>query len=709
MAEDRDHYQVYYANKLWNLLPSLYRTEDTDKFASNGPLRELVNRIGEQGAILRRSIDRMWEDQSIETCDDWAIAYIGDLLATRLVASLDARGQRLDVAKTIYYRRRAGTRDILEEIASDITGWDAKVVEFFQRLSRTRHNFDPEIGQPAETPDSAGSRLLQKSQGLIGSLTNTTIGGWADLRNAYGATKTHSAFDEFFYTADVRQGKGQVGWHNIPRLGVFLWRLQSFHLENITPVAFADHEGCYTFDSTGRLFEPEQQPSGLFAASSRPFGDGWVSPEEWQLATPIKLLLLTKDLQAETQKLYAAVNLADPTRIHSNSLGIFRKPGDFYQLLSALEPNPEVVINPEYGCFKVLNQQSQEQLYVSYHYGFSSKIGAGPFDRRILGQQPTPKPNPITEIGGGNPLPDIGTIGTLLLKDSLTYNQVSHLLQIKQVTLRAQNKTRPTIRLPESSSWVFFGGENNSELVLEGLLISGGDIILSGQFQRVTFSCCTLDPGSFDTKSNSFKSADNRELIPCHLWVEGQINELILDRCIVGAIATRNQGNIEHLRLNDSIVQADSKEKALNTSSGKVKLSRCTLLGSAKVHRLEASECIFDDIVEVENTQQGCVRFSAWATGSHLPHPYESVEIPPKYPLFNSHIYGYPAYAQLQAGVDAAILSGKEGATISAGAEDGSEMGAFAREKNPIKERSLRLKYEEYMPLGLIPVIIYVT
>ena len=47
--------------------------------------------------------------------------------------------------------------------------------------------------------------------------------------------------------------------------------------------------------------------------------------------------------------------------------------------------------------------------------------------------------------------------------------------------------------------------------------------------------------------------------------------------------------------------------------------------------------------------------------------------------------------------------------TISQGAEDGSEMGAFAREKNPIKERALLVKYLEFMPAGLVPVIVYVT
>src|SRR5436305_2335264 len=172
MRTDVDHYEAYYADKLWNLLPAIYRALDTDTFEKDGPLREMVKRIGAQAAILRRSMDRMWEDQSIETCDDWVISYIADLLATNLVASLDARGQRLDVAKTIYYRRRKGTVAILEEIASDITGWEARVVEFFRRMGRTRHGLDPEIGLPAESPDPDAARRLQLAEGLIGRLTN---------------------------------------------------------------------------------------------------------------------------------------------------------------------------------------------------------------------------------------------------------------------------------------------------------------------------------------------------------------------------------------------------------------------------------------------------------------------------------------------------------------------------------------------------------
>ena len=74
MPIDPDHYDIYYADKLWNLLPAIYRTLDTDQFnlgnssiQTNGPLRELVNRIGAQAAIVRRSIDRLWSKRLLES------------------------------------------------------------------------------------------------------------------------------------------------------------------------------------------------------------------------------------------------------------------------------------------------------------------------------------------------------------------------------------------------------------------------------------------------------------------------------------------------------------------------------------------------------------------------------------------------------------------------------------------------------------------
>ena len=98
--------------------------------------------------------------------------------------------------------------------------------------------------------------------------------------------------------------------------------------------------------------------------------------------------------------------------------------------------------------------------------------------------------------------------------------------------------------------------------------------------------------------------------------------------------------------------------------------------------------------------QHGCVRFTAWSTGSVLPRQYESVAVDPLAPLFTSRMFGNPAYCQLLASAGSSILEG---------AQDGSEMGVFASEKNAIKQRGLLAKYDEFMPLGLVPVLVYVT
>jgi hypothetical protein len=74
-----------------------------------------------------------------------------------------------------------------------------------------------------------------------------------------------------------------------------------------------------------------------------------------------------------------------------------------------------------------------------------------------------------------------------------------------------------------------------------------------------------------------------------------------------------------------------------------------------------------------------------------------------------SRNFGQPDYCQLHEGADFAIRGGASGRTISAGAEDGSEMGVFCREKYPIKERSLLIKLQEFLPLGQTPVLIHTT
>lgn len=730
MTADGDNYEDYYSDKLWNLIPTVYRFQDTDSFDHPGPLRELVIRIGKQAAILRRSTDRLWEDQSIEACDDWVIPYIADLLDVQLVNGLGTREQRLNVAKTIYYRRRKGTVAVLEELASDITGWNVIAVEFFRHLGRTRHGLDPKIGLAAENSFDDKLTFLEE-QKLIGRLTRKACGGFADLRSPYSTSKTGTAFDEYFYSTDLRRGMGKSGWYNISHLGVFLWRLYSVSAglrfdrsgpakAGVTPVKSNSSSGTFSvlsFDPTGRKIP-------LFAAASHPFGDTWISPEEWRLPTPISLGLLKHDFA----NLYAEVLSTGDSIIDYHSLGLLDGSGnlvdrdaiefDKAEFIKPSNTSKVFFIDPVQGIV-FCKGSAPKDLSVFYHYGFASLIGAGEYDRTSFTNQLSVEPlGDIKVFGGKNALSSqlatLASKGTLTIEDSFTYDEVRNVIGIQNVLLRSFNTCRPLIRLPEVSAtsryeWVL-EGDKGAELTLDGLFISGGDVVLKGNFKSVTLISCTFDPGTRTQDRIDYElSVDDRKLAPSCLWIEGNVQKLVISRCVMAPINERANGLVDELKINDSILQAIGPDPVFRMSLGILKMQSCTVIGGGNVHRLEATDCLLTDKLDVMDNQNGCIRFSAWATGSRLPRRYECVEIPPQAPIFVSPNFGHSAYAQVIEGVDKMIIGSDSGETISEGAENGSEMGAFSKEQYPIKMRALTMKYQEYMPIGLAPIFVNVT
>src|SRR5262245_18803725 len=130
------------AQRLYNLLPAIYRSRDA---AEGGPLEELLAVIAEQVAVVEEDLDQLHDDQFIETCADWVVPYIGDLIGYRPLHSEAARisSPRAEVANTIAYRRRKGTAAMLEQLAFDVTDWKARAVEFFERLAATQYMNHP--------------------------------------------------------------------------------------------------------------------------------------------------------------------------------------------------------------------------------------------------------------------------------------------------------------------------------------------------------------------------------------------------------------------------------------------------------------------------------------------------------------------------------------------------------------------------------------
>lgn len=745
IAEDR--FEIYFAEKIWDMIPEIYRHEDG--LADNPDvLRSLVEVIAKQAALLRRSQDRLWDDQFIELCNEWAVPYIGDLLGTRLVSALNKRGRRVDVAKTIYYRRRKGTVRILEELISDISGWEGRVIENFRRLGRNRHGLDP---RPAP---------------LAGRFSGTLPGGWANLCMQSASELTNGPFDEYYHTTDVRQHQGLAGRYNIPKLAFHLYRLKSYTIRNSTPFPMGD-DLAFTFDPSGRdipLFTRRDR-TDMFNWNT------WRPAFEWELPTPIRCRLLghaeyevsealiqhlVNDhglstgaadelrtlrgwrFQTESRLHQTLQTLSNSAELLANSIllpllhgalvdecgknGLLPDSPEEEASLMVTAGDPEgmihpervqaghledwaanpasnirLVIDPERGRFLFLGDPPEPEVTVMYHYGFPGELGAGTYDRRDVENC---EPDQLIPEGGGSlPGASILTDGINQIEDSKTYLLNEDITGIEELTLQASNRKRPYLRLQDN--WVLETPVDQDALLeLEGLWIGGEgaeprELILQGDYECIVISHSTLDPGG-DT------DVTGNTIFPIHLIIEATVETMIIDASITGPIYTRNEGLVEKLIVRDSIIQSvDSTLPAINLNAGEVEIDRTTIFGGMEIHRLQASDTVVTGSVTVHDTQNGCFRFSAAPAESRLPKPYESfLFVKDTNHWFTSRRFGNPGYGQLS---ETAPLD------LHRGAENGSEMGAFNSQIVPIKHDSLQAKVEEYMPFGLIPIFINET
>jgi hypothetical protein len=730
-----DRFERYYAEKLWELVPGTHRHEDGIA-EQPGVLRALIEIIGARAAVLRRSQDRLWDDEFIDLCEDWAVPYIGDLVDTRLVSALNKRGRRIDVAKTIYYRRRKGTVRVLEELVADITGWEGKVVESFRGLARAKHNLDP------------APRLF----GLEGRFSGTPAHGFADLRDPRAAALTDGPFDEYAHLPDVRQPRGTDGRWNIPKIAFHLYRLESLEVVGVRPHVRADGV-TFTFDPSGR-------DTPLFIDRRRiDDWDTWTSAEPWELPAPMTCRLLghaeyviSEALvarlvgaglsQAAADELHtiANVRMRSERRLRGQLAAMahaadYLAPGILDLILrdglieacgkrqlyprsvnvapsgglpvrrqrmeaanletwATTSSNDDLLIDPNRGRFKLLSPAPDpDAIVVAYLYGFPGDIGAGTYDRRTTVVVPATR---TIAAGGAITAAAIGISGSAAIVDSGSYGPIDDRPGVTALVVEAANEERPYIRL--EADWVITAAAAAPEptLVLDGLWLGASgafSVVLDGAWDKVTIRHCTLDPGGVDV--------DGDPIAAVPLVIAGQVRELVIEQSIVATVATRGAGLVHELQVSDSILQASrAGGTAIALGLGMTTLVRVTAFGQIAVERLYASELIVTEHVDVVDTQAGCFRFSAAPEGSRLPHPFRSVELTSSTHLFTSRRFGDPGYAQLSASAPVEIVRG---------AENGSEMGAWSSLLNPIKEDGLSAKVDEFLPFGLIPSFIKQT
>jgi hypothetical protein len=521
----QDRYDEYFSEKLWAMIPEVYRAED-GAGTPPGVLRAIVDVISEQAAVSRRSIDRLWEDQHIETCDDWAVPYIGDLLGARLLPESDPRARRADVARTVHFRRRRGTPSLLAEIVDDLSGWDVVLVEAFRRLARSAHRLD---AFPAAR----------------GRVTRTPVAGTAQLRNPRGSDLAGSAFDEFFRTADVRLLRGKSGRIGLGNVNLHLFRLFPLEIIAADPGKLADTTSLdtFTFDPSGRdtaLFTPGVQ----FEAVDRPC----LPSQEWEIAQAISCRLISDaaylissaDLGALPQvgagaptadergaiAIIVGLRFSSEARLRRRlsdlgvnftgatpswyqdlleravtrdsarqqlfpdcvSVTLFpAAPGTPLELNSAQQilgadlssracqpapanPLTRLLIDPKLGRFAFTSHASNPTdpaPLVHYHYGSSGDVGAGTYERT-----PISAANALTPRTGGGAL---GLGDSSVIQDNRTYLvDASSPISVTNLVLRAEAEKRPYVELtaaPTGSAATFrqAAGTTPAKLLLDGI------------------------------------------------------------------------------------------------------------------------------------------------------------------------------------------------------------------------------------------------
>lgn len=678
------------AERLYALLPAIYRIRDAEK---GYPLRELLAVIAEQVAAMEENLEQLYDDQFIETCAPWVAPYIGDLIGYRTLHGVvpNVASPRADVANTIRYRRRKGTAAMLEQLARDVTGWPARAVEFFQLLGWTQYmnHLRPKV---CYAPD------LRDFETLL----------WRD-----------SAFDTLAHTVDVRRISTGAPRHNIPNIGLYLWRVRAFPLTQSPAAPDPDIGGGLRF-----RFNPLGSDTQLYNTPE-------TEEEITHLAEPsnVPLPLARRWLKAHLDEYYGLdkslwveLDGNPPQWIPRSQIRICDlsdvKDGGGNVIAWAHQPaagSGLVAIDPVLGRLAFADAPAATPL-VSFHYGFTMAIGGGEYERG----DPAVPVTPVQTVQDGaalqlalNAVQDGGTVEVI---DSRRYVETPGITVNagKSVVLRAVNGARPLL---VASGQITLNLGARATLILDGWVIRGGTLTMPAygdtQPRHLILRDCTLVPGPRTKGDGSPPQPDDPGLVVSHAYAQVE-----LERCITAPLHIAADAEMS---LRVCIVDATAPDRIAFRGPGvsalapgcALTLESCTVIGKVHTQQLTlASDSLFVAVLAAggdtwmaplwaERRQHGCVRFSYVPSGARTPRRYhcqpEEGDRQTR-PHFTSLRYGDPGYCQLR-------LSTAD--RIRRGAHDESEMGVLHDLFQPQRETNLSVRLDEYLRFGLEAGLIY--
>lgn len=726
-------------DRLYELLPVIYRMRDAEE---GYPLKALLRVVAEQVNVVEDDIRRLYDNWFIETAEDWAVPYIGDLVGFRPVHEAGEPGNvdtaegaarnrilvpRREVANTIRSRRRKGALALLEMLGGDVAAWPTRAVEYFKLLGwmQNINHQQPKRGRTVNVRDMDALDLLD------------------------------GPFDRIAHTVDVRRvaSNRTQGRYNIPAIGLHIWRLRAYPVTR-TAAYCLESSGphCYTFSVLGQdapLFtkpEPELLPTHIAG--------------EMNVPAPIR----RHAFERHKREYYGA----------EKSLAIWAGEWGDYDSAQPIPPRAiiaadltdwqyrpprdHIAVDPVLGRFAFPSGQLPKRVRVSYHYGFSASIGGGEY-RRQLSQ---PRGAVIYRVGRNERFRHIHDAlqrwrqdnppdAVIELAESGVHVERIHaaLHPNQSLQIRAAQRARPVIRLldwetdlPDVLGVTLARG---SRFTLDGLLITGRAVqIRSSDDARrgkrrpqtdaaedicgaqVSIRHCTFVPGwGLHNNCEPRRPAEpSLELFRVHARVR-------IEHSIVGSIQINEDAVRAEpipVEITDSIIDATNSEREALGAPGLpvahcvLTIKRSTVFGYVQVHAIRLAEnTIFSNCLNVARRQLGCMRFCYVPRGCRTPRRFmcqpdlaeqaaeellRATKTPTPdevatvraharervHPQFDSTRYGAPDYAR---------LSPTCAPEIKRGADDESEMGVFHDLFEPQRTANLRARLDEYTPADM--------
>ena len=648
--------------RLYQLLPSIHRLRDADQ---GQPLRALLAVIESELEAVEADTARLYDNWFIETCDEWTVPYIGDLLGVRPIRPIPSAGvsTRAWVANTIAYRRRKGTALVLEQLARDVTGWPAVAVEFFQRLGTTQH-MNHQRMRPTAT---------------------------ASVRDAAAAELADGAFDPFAHTLEVRRAATRGGRFNIPHIGLYLWRWRAQPLGsgNVGDLA-ADFISARTHIEGWWHAHPAGVDSPLF---NRPRTETALThaTQEQHVPAPLRRLALHAELErarlgiaepaprfmtAVDPVLRCFVQLAGettPVEVPREDICIC----DIPDTVELAIPTPRVLaLDLARGRIGFPAALAVERVWLQAAHGTAADIGGGPYERGDAlraASRGIAAGMAVDEDIGGFFDPGVWQAGVthLLPADGVTLFPTlraavtawnaepagrTGVIVLMDSVSEIDQATPLTIQIPESSSLLIVAGQwplqpvpgappgavervpgrfearqvrahwagtlqvvgladddnaHAGALFLHGLLLEGAVDVLDGNLGQLELAHCTLLAAGGGSNGLTVQPGGNPRLA---LRVLSSLSAPIVVN-----------GPVRSVAVADSIVgqmQDAGAAPALDASETALDLQRSSFFGEVLALSLNASDCIFDAPVQAERRQIGCVRFCYVPPASQVPRRY---------------------------------------------------------------------------------------